>query len=439
MAEPQCCSTRPLRTSDMPSLQGIPLPPALLLPAQGPSWLAAAPLPPPPPPPPPPLAWWPQQPGVPSATPTPALELPTEPIANTLCRWPPQAPLPPPPPPVALQQVPLQSQHQRNFGWTPLARPEPISHLGAPRPMALRSPQQLGGTANGALTARSGGPCQGSQPYDVQWPWHMPPPPPVWTSRSRGLRSAAASFCHASGSSGCGPPCQQIAGGDAGGCRYDGCFDQTKPTVPTCHSFGGSIHCSAHAALGVTGFPRGTGPYRTNGSSSSSNLSSNQGFSFGLSGGSSGGHSGPFGGRWRPLGTASHANQDHGLALGYHLPCAPPCDLQWEPRLPCGLFASQLSELLFRDITPEDYDLLLQLDESVKRPTASKSSVENLPEVSQEEFAGKTCTICLCCFDSSDRVLKLPCKHIFHKDCITKWLVESKPACPMCCAKVFNH
>jgi len=176
------------------------------------------------------------------------------------------------------------------------------------------------------------------------------------------------------------------------------------------------------------------------GSSSSSSFPSNQGFGFSPSGGGSAGHSGPpFGGHWRPLGIARHANQEHGLALGYHHPCSPPCDLHWEPRLPCGLFASQLSELLFRDITPEDYDLLLQLDEGVKRPTASKSSVENLPEVCQEEFVGKNCTICLCCFERSDRVLALPCEHFFHKACITKWLVESKPVCPMCCRKVFNH
>lgn len=137
----------------------------------------------------------------------------------------------------------------------------------------------------------------------------------------------------------------------------------------------------------------------------------------------------------RALGVGSHVNLELNTA-GYQ-PGTPRCDSNWENRLPCGLLPSQLSDLLFREITPEDYDLLLQLDESVKKPTASQASVESLPEAGKEDFAGKSCTICLLAFEHCDEVAALPCEHFFHRSCIAKWLMERKPLCPLCCCEVF--
>ena len=80
-------------------------------------------------------------------------------------------------------------------------------------------------------------------------------------------------------------------------------------------------------------------------------------------------------------------------------------------------------------------------DEVAPRP-ASGSAIAGLKEVSLERDAGSSCTICLEDLvplglegdgGGGDRVavLKLPCSHVFHKDCIVRWL-ESSQLCPLC-------
>jgi hypothetical protein len=41
------------------------------------------------------------------------------------------------------------------------------------------------------------------------------------------------------------------------------------------------------------------------------------------------------------------------------------------------------------------------------------------------------CTICLCEYDQNDHVRRLPCMHLFHIECVDKWLIQSK-RCPIC-------
>lgn len=101
-------------------------------------------------------------------------------------------------------------------------------------------------------------------------------------------------------------------------------------------------------------------------------------------------------------------------------------------RLECGLLSSEVSDLLFREITPEDYETLLRLDETVSKPTASASSIESLNKVSGKTLAGETCSVCLAAFEDDDVVATLPCSHHFHNDCISKWLSECRCACPLC-------
>merc|ERR1719359_373024 len=109
-----------------------------------------------------------------------------------------------------------------------------------------------------------------------------------------------------------------------------------------------------------------------------------------------------------------------------------------EARLPCGLLASDYSDILFRDITPDDYELLLRLDETVERPTSSKENVDGLPRARAEDAIGEVCTVCLDPFHLNDTISLLPrCKHLFHKDCVSKWLLERHRVCPLCSVEVF--
>ncbi|XP_065191220.1 uncharacterized protein LOC135822392 [Sycon ciliatum] len=98
-----------------------------------------------------------------------------------------------------------------------------------------------------------------------------------------------------------------------------------------------------------------------------------------------------------------------------------------------------LEVLQHRDISPEDYELLLQLDASVARKTASSDVVQQLPTFQYSGDGGMTVTAaaaaqCSVCMDSytPDSVLaRLPCGHEFHKECIERWLLNSSPNCPL--------
>mmetsp|Transcript_4060 Transcript_4060/g.9474 ORF Transcript_4060/g.9474 Transcript_4060/m.9474 type:complete len:242 (+) Transcript_4060:65-790(+) len=99
--------------------------------------------------------------------------------------------------------------------------------------------------------------------------------------------------------------------------------------------------------------------------------------------------------------------------------------------LPCGLFPSQLSDILFREITPEDYEVLLQLD-SKAAGTTSYVDMGCLPSIDVANFPRISCSICLSEYDSDDAVTRLPCDHVFHASCIYRWLSQHKKACPLC-------
>lgn len=49
-----------------------------------------------------------------------------------------------------------------------------------------------------------------------------------------------------------------------------------------------------------------------------------------------------------------------------------------------------------------------------------------------KEGVNTDCVICLDEFREGEDLLELPCKHLFHKGCVSKWLVERKKICPIC-------
>ncbi|KAI7730596.1 LOW QUALITY PROTEIN: hypothetical protein M8C21_030426, partial [Ambrosia artemisiifolia] len=68
-------------------------------------------------------------------------------------------------------------------------------------------------------------------------------------------------------------------------------------------------------------------------------------------------------------------------------------------------------------------------------PPAAKSAVENLPSVkiSKEimESDYSDCAVCKDGFELDEEAKQLPCKHIYHQDCILPWL-ELHNSCPVC-------
>lgn len=62
---------------------------------------------------------------------------------------------------------------------------------------------------------------------------------------------------------------------------------------------------------------------------------------------------------------------------------------------------------------------------------------EKMPvkKYTKEEFGDQdTCVICQDEYTTEDEVRQLDCKHVYHKDCIDKWLTGNSHKCP-CCRK----
>lgn len=112
-------------------------------------------------------------------------------------------------------------------------------------------------------------------------------------------------------------------------------------------------------------------------------------------------------------------------------------DQRANPAMPCGLRQDEMMDLMFRDIKPEDYELLSKLDEIVpKTNTANRSVVDELPRVLARTCANAECGVCLSSLQPDAQVVKLPCEHVFHPACIEKWLTQCKNACPLCSAPI---
>lgn len=68
-------------------------------------------------------------------------------------------------------------------------------------------------------------------------------------------------------------------------------------------------------------------------------------------------------------------------------------------------------------------------------PPASKSAVEGLPVITiSEQLLGSDssqCAVCKDTFELGEEAKQMPCKHIYHSDCIIPWL-ELHNSCPVC-------
>ncbi|XP_027342332.1 E3 ubiquitin-protein ligase RING1-like [Abrus precatorius] len=68
-------------------------------------------------------------------------------------------------------------------------------------------------------------------------------------------------------------------------------------------------------------------------------------------------------------------------------------------------------------------------------PPASKSAIEALPNISvtEELLASDSsqCAVCKDTFELRELAKQMPCKHIYHSDCILPWL-ELHNSCPVC-------
>ncbi|XP_074566550.1 E3 ubiquitin-protein ligase RING1-like [Curcuma longa] len=96
--------------------------------------------------------------------------------------------------------------------------------------------------------------------------------------------------------------------------------------------------------------------------------------------------------------------------------------------------------------TPGDYFMDLDLERLIQQlaendpirygaPPAAKSAIEALPDikVSPESVGSEEsqCAVCWDAFEADGVAKQMPCKHIYHKDCILPWLALHN-SCPVC-------
>jgi hypothetical protein len=47
-------------------------------------------------------------------------------------------------------------------------------------------------------------------------------------------------------------------------------------------------------------------------------------------------------------------------------------------------------------------------------------------------YKEKECHVCLCPFELEEALTSLPCKHVFHRNCIYNWVCKQSSKCPVC-------
>jgi hypothetical protein len=99
-----------------------------------------------------------------------------------------------------------------------------------------------------------------------------------------------------------------------------------------------------------------------------------------------------------------------------------------------GLTMQQILELTTRELTPEDYEMLLLLDSLVEKKTLSKKDVTRFKQctVAEDHAHDEPCVICFNNFVKGEKQTELPCTHKYHSSCIETWLTQSGTTCPLC-------
>ncbi|KAL4218705.1 E3 ubiquitin-protein ligase rnf38 [Mactra antiquata] len=90
------------------------------------------------------------------------------------------------------------------------------------------------------------------------------------------------------------------------------------------------------------------------------------------------------------------------------------------------------------DVDMNDYEALWELAErvgEVRGRGMKDEEINRLPCRTYRKKAGSTenesCSICISDYKTADNVQILPCKHEFHKDCLSEWL-KRNGSCPVC-------
>ncbi|KAI6677443.1 hypothetical protein NL676_038239 [Syzygium grande] len=104
----------------------------------------------------------------------------------------------------------------------------------------------------------------------------------------------------------------------------------------------------------------------------------------------------------------------------------------WLPLMQLRRAISRVLAFIFCKYQPQESSSSFQL------PVGRFQDLQKSGEVEDGDHE-KTCSICLVDYEGEDLVSKLHrCGHMFHMDCIERWLERSQFTCPLCRKLVFD-
>jgi len=87
---------------------------------------------------------------------------------------------------------------------------------------------------------------------------------------------------------------------------------------------------------------------------------------------------------------------------------------------------------IFGENSDDIINQLFQQYQPRPSPSTSKDFIDNCPVITMTVDSNELlCAVCQEVYKSGDQAMKLPCNHLYHKDCILPWL-ESHNTCPTC-------
>lgn len=104
----------------------------------------------------------------------------------------------------------------------------------------------------------------------------------------------------------------------------------------------------------------------------------------------------------------------------------PPINLNQNVMINMNSFNMFLSQILTSQFNPPSMDDVKQYN-GIKKEDMDKLEEYNIKEDSED-----SCCICMMNFDKETKMVKLPCGHEFHSECIKKWFTDSNNVCPIC-------
>jgi len=70
-------------------------------------------------------------------------------------------------------------------------------------------------------------------------------------------------------------------------------------------------------------------------------------------------------------------------------------------------------------------------DDAAASSSQAPSGVEAAAKGAGTEEEEEVCPVCLCAYELDDTLLRLPCDHLFHEACVSRWLQQDS-SCPHC-------